>query len=121
MSGGPQLRFLDDKGNVIVTLQNEALSFSKRAIYSSGALSFSDRDGNIRIALGGVLDPNNPVAEPQLSLYGRPSVTLQDSDGFKTVIGSIDLLNPRTGETSKTSAASVVLFDKDKKVLWKAP
>ena len=26
-----------------------------------------------------------------------------------------------TGETHKTSAASVVLFDKDKKVLWKTP
>ena len=39
----------------------------------------------------------------------------------KTVIGSIDLETPRTGETHKTSAASVVLFDKDKQVVWQAP
>ncbi len=40
---------------------------------------------------------------------------------FQTIIGNIDLVTPHTGETSRTSAASVVLFDKDTDVLWKAP
>jgi hypothetical protein len=31
------------------------------------------------------------------------------------------MVTPRTGETHKTSAASLVLFDKDKNVIWKAP
>ena len=56
-----------------------------------------------------------------LQLYGNGSIQLTDSEGFMTTIGKTDLVTPRTGETSKTSAASVVLFDKDKKVLWKAP
>jgi len=50
-----------------------------------------------------------------------PIFSLKDGDGFKTTIGSTNLLTPRTGETHKTSAASVVLFDKDKKVIWSAP
>ncbi len=36
-------------------------------------------------------------------------------------IGSTELETPRTGETHKTSAASVVLFGKDGKALWTAP
>lgn len=50
-----------------------------------------------------------------------PKLSLLDREGFMTTIGKTDLVTPRTGETSKTSAASVVLFDKDKKVLWTAP
>ena len=49
------------------------------------------------------------------------AVILTDKEGSATTIGTEDLTSPRTGETHKTSAASVVLFDKDKKVLWKAP
>jgi len=34
---------------------------------------------------------------------------------------STGLLTPHTGETHKTSAASVVLFGKAGKVIWSAP
>ncbi len=40
---------------------------------------------------------------------------------FQTIIGNMDLVAPHTGETPCTSAASVVLFNKDTDVLWKAP
>lgn len=46
---------------------------------------------------------------------------LQDRQGFLTSIGNTGLVTPRTGQTRQTSAASVVLFGKDKKVLWQAP
>ena len=74
----------------------------------------SNMDQNVGITLG------NARAELALTAY-EPLVSLADRDGFKTVIGTTDLVTPRTGETHKTSAASVVLFDKDKKVFWKAP
>jgi len=48
-------------------------------------------------------------------------LTVTDKEGFETTVGTKDLVTSRTGETHKTSAASVVLFDKDKNVLWKAP
>jgi hypothetical protein len=57
-----------------------------------------------------------------LSLIGnQPSVTLNDSRGFMTQVGSTDLVTTRTGVAHKTSAASVVLFGNDGKMLWSAP
>jgi len=52
---------------------------------------------------------------------GMPSLTVSDNEGFQTTVGTALLETTRTGETHKTSAASVVLFDKDKNVIWKAP
>jgi hypothetical protein len=49
-----------------------------------------------------------------------PYLSLSDNEGFLTAIGNTDLVNTRTGRTRRTSAASVVLFGKDKRVLWAA-
>jgi hypothetical protein len=46
---------------------------------------------------------------------------VDDAEGFAATLGATDLVTPRTGEKHKTSAASLVLFDKDKNVIWKAP
>ena len=51
----------------------------------------------------------------------KASVEVSDKQGFITKIGSTDLETPRTGETHKTSAASIVLIGKDGKALWTAP
>ncbi len=50
-----------------------------------------------------------------------PSLELEDAQGYSTVVGSASLVTPTTGETHQTSAASLVLFSKDKHVIWKAP
>lgn len=50
-----------------------------------------------------------------------PSLTLSDAQGFQTVVGSTSLRTPSTGVSSRTSAASVVLFDQDGKSIWSAP
>jgi hypothetical protein len=52
---------------------------------------------------------------------GSGAVVVTDADGFEATLGVSDLVTPRTGETHKTSAASLVLFDKDKHVIWRAP
>jgi hypothetical protein len=70
-------------------------------------LSMYDSAGKLRVDL---------VAPP-----GGPSLKLSDQDGFSTILGSTDLLIPRTGRKESTSAASLVLFGKDGKVLWSAP
>ena len=49
------------------------------------------------------------------------SLTLKDSNGFSSVIGMTPLVTPTTGETHKTSAASLVMFDKDGNAIWRAP
>ncbi len=48
-------------------------------------------------------------------------VRVSDDQGFSATMGAEELVTPHTGETHKTSAASLVLFDKNKNVLWKAP
>jgi len=95
-------------------------------------LDFSDKKEVTRVSLssgaGGILDgvalklrhPKGGEEALEVDANG-PFLRLFDEEGFQTTIGTTDLLTPRTGETHKTSAASVVLFDKDNKVLWKAP
>jgi hypothetical protein len=50
-----------------------------------------------------------------------PSLTLEDGRGFSTVVGATQLETTAKGGAHQTSAASVVLFGKDKKVIWQAP
>jgi len=50
-----------------------------------------------------------------------PSLILCDKDGFQTTVGGTDLVVPQTGAARKTSAASVVMSDKQNNVIWKAP
>lgn len=49
------------------------------------------------------------------------SVHTYDNDKFNAFLGRTDTLNPKTGATTKTSAASLTLFGKDGKVIWEAP
>jgi len=50
-----------------------------------------------------------------------PSLALKDAKGFFTVVGTTQVETPANGEANRTSAASVALFDKNKKVIWRAP
>jgi hypothetical protein len=53
---------------------------------------------------------------------GRPWLSLSDEDGTcRAVLGSVGLETVKTGETRKTAESSLVLFDKEGKVLWQAP
>jgi hypothetical protein len=56
-----------------------------------------------------------------ISAVDDPVVRVTDESGFSAAMGSADLETTRTGEKHKTSAASLVLFGKDGKVLWSAP
>lgn len=48
-----------------------------------------------------------------------PRLQMSDRAGFTAVVGSDTLVTG--GESQRTHASSVMLFDKDRKVLWKAP
>jgi hypothetical protein len=47
--------------------------------------------------------------------------TFDNDENFSAVLGRTDLLNPKTGATTQTSAATLTLFGKGKKVIWQAP
>jgi hypothetical protein len=50
-----------------------------------------------------------------------PAITVQDANGFSTVLGSARLKTVPGVEAKQSSAASVILQDKAGKVIWKAP
>jgi len=73
---------------------------------------------------GADLSMHDSLGNPSVLLLtsqGEPSLTLNDKAGFSAVLGSADLVAPKTGRKESTSAASVTLFGKDKNVLWSAP
>lgn len=50
-----------------------------------------------------------------------PSITVQDSEGFTATLGVTETVTKRNREKRTKSAASLILFDKDQKILWSAP
>ncbi len=56
-----------------------------------------------------------------LTVSGGPALELTDARGFKSAFGVTRLTTTRTGADEKTSAASLVMFDEQGKVIWKQP
>jgi hypothetical protein len=103
-----------------------------------GSLAVADAQGTTRVNISSTaillkgnereslyLDPtavgftsSNGIVKTTL---GQAQLHLTDDQGFSASLGLAELVTPRTGEVHKTSAASLVLFDKDKNVIWKAP
>lgn len=98
----PTLALYDEKGQTDGILDNDSIIFIKsHASLSNGILSIGDQSAGV--------------------LLTRYSMGLFDEQGFEATLGRTALMTPRTGESQMTSAASLVLFDKDKNVIWKAP
>jgi hypothetical protein len=122
IGGTPQMVFLDTKGNTNLTLNGSVEGFPGG---SGGALLISNLQGHSGIAaalsstsLGGFFSIYKGSSKVSL-VPGKVDVV--DDQGFEAVVGTQELVTPHTGETHTTSAASLVLFDKDKNLIWKAP
>jgi hypothetical protein len=98
----PTLALYNEKGETAGIIDDNSLSFIKSHVSLSG----------------GVLSIGDQTAAVVVSPY---SVGLFDEEGYETTLGRRALATARTGETHLTSAASLVMFDKNKKVIWKAP
>ena len=93
------------------------------------ALELMDANGKVRAGLGlfggkSYLDVlgTDPKSLIELTVDPNgPTLSVSDQKGFSSVVGVADLEDVHTGETSKTSAASVVIFGKNGKVIWRAP
>jgi len=128
----PQLCLYDTRGRTRVSLQVDSVG--------QPALIFHDEAGNETVTFVGMEDgPGlwlSPGASRSLSLQDMlkqkggiglylgkegPAIQIEDVNGFSTVAGKFSLITPKTGETRHTSAASLLLFDKEGKVLWSAP
>jgi hypothetical protein len=55
-------------------------------------------------------------------MNGSPALAFFDAEQRRrAVLGVADLQTVTTGATTKTGPSSLVLFDKDGKVIWRAP
>jgi hypothetical protein len=118
----PSLKFKDENGSALVTL---ALNSDAPG---GPMLLLSDPQHHASVALS-VLEH----AGPQLSLTGEradiqvhmgvapdgTTLELSDKDGFTTSIGNGVVA--KNGQAKNTSAASIVLYGKQRKVLWSVP
>jgi hypothetical protein len=118
----PSLKFKDESGSALVTL---ALNTDAPG---GPLLLLSDPQHHAAVALS-VLEH----AGPQLSLTGEradiqlhmgvapdgTTLELSDKNGFTTSIGSGVVA--KNGQAKQTSAASIVLYGKQRKVLWSVP
>jgi hypothetical protein len=116
----PVLALYDEKGKARTYMNGEGsidasnISVSDPKSKASGSLGFLSRDGATLALSNG---------QGELRAFLEPGhLELTDDTGFKAGIGvQKNLVTVRTGETHQTSAASVMLFDKNGTVLWKAP
>ncbi len=107
--GNPSLGMLDDKGDVRMLLSLEG--------HNPGISLNDGRASMLRLGYG--LTPYQAMAG---AMTGEgPYLMIADKERSRTVIGTAAYETATTGQTHKTSAASVTLFGKDNKILWKAP
>jgi hypothetical protein len=120
---GPSFRLLDQTGSAMVTISlNDATPGGPVLL-----LSDPSHKGGIAMSVQG-------GAGPQLSLTGEDqtamahmsvtkdgtSLELFDQNENSTSIGN-GLRVSKSGKTQESSAASIALYNKDRKVLWSAP
>lgn len=80
-------------------------------------LNLSVDSGNPDVSM--VAAEGNGEARIAFSEYG-PSFTLQDAKGLSTIVGAAPA-EKTANRKAAISAASIVLLDKDKKVIWRTP
>jgi hypothetical protein len=114
---GPKLTLNDANGHPSVTLVGGDAPFL--------TLTLGKGEKQINLSTGSgepvlhLMDLGVGAATLSLGLDG-PNLELWDRQG-SAILGRAVLATSRAGEIRETSAASLVLFDKDKKVLWAAP
>ena len=124
MSGeGPSLKFRDQGGAALVTLSLlDSAPGGPLLLLSDGqhraSLSMSVASGQ-----GSQLSLMGERADIQAHIGVTPDGTemeLTDKDGFTASIGN-GVKAAKNGQVKNTSAGSITLFGKDRKVLWSAP
>lgn len=124
MSGtGPSLKLLDQNGAALVTVSvNDGapggpfLLLSDPAHHAGVSMSALQGAGS-ELSLTG--EKENAQVHIGVTKDGT-ALELFDQDGNSTDMGN-GMQTSRNGKLKKTTAASIMLFNKDRKVLWSAP
>jgi hypothetical protein len=128
----PQLDLLDEKGTLRVQLTGgrEPREGGVNIANIAGIMVF-DQDGHQRgmfaaenhgatLAFTNVNGVDDAFVRGEGIFVSGP-VTVSDESGFRATLGPTELAIPRSGERHQTSAASLIMLNKEKNVIWRAP
>jgi hypothetical protein len=127
MKNGPALVLYDDgvQQRVSVATSDGQAQINLTSSGSLTSLTSSSMWAGVPGKDGSGVAATGPAGVVRMNLNGSifdgQQIGLLDKDGFETHIGKTDLVVTKTGKTEQTSAASMVMFNKEKKVLWSAP
>ena len=120
---GPTFKLRDESGTPLITLslndsnpQGPLMLFSDPQHHAGVSLSVLEGMGSQLSLVGARPDIQ---ARMEVAPEGT-SFEMSDSDGFTTSIGN-GMMASKGKQPKKTTAASVTLYGKDRKVLWSTP
>lgn len=97
-----ELRLVDKKGNPLIALA------TSEATGEPFLVMYSKKDNKYRFMID--IDDNNP------------RLIMRDKDAqTRIVLGSAEVTSKLRGTTEKKPISSIVMFDKDGKLIWSAP
>lgn len=109
----PEIAFFDERGAQELTLGSSKLG---------GLITIFDQKGLPSMMLmSKLLMFTGELGKNSTAYLGPGRLRISDDAGYAATLGTEDLVKPKTGETNKTSAASLVLLDKEGNVIWRAP
>ena len=107
-------------GAETATLLRDHLQFSVAAKGSKPRVTAELGSGS---GGGGLLSLQGNNASYVLVNANSPNIELRDSEGYMMDLGAVDLTAVVSGQTSQTTADSIVMFGNDNKhhLIWRAP
>lgn len=120
---GPSLKLRDQSGAALVSLSLRDVAPGGPFLLLSDPQHHAGLSISVAQGEGSQLSLIGERADIQAHIGVTPDGTtfeLSDKDGFTTSIGN-GIQAAKNGQVKKTSAASVTLYNKDRKVLWTAP
>lgn len=124
MSGeGPSLKFRDQNGTALVTLSLLDSAPGGPLLLLSDGQHRSSLSMSVASGSGSQLSLIGERADIQAHIGVAPDGTtleLTDKDGFTTSIGN-GVKAAKNGQAKTTTAGSITLYGKDRRVLWSAP
>ena len=131
-----EFRLVDGSGKVLGSLgQNETGAILKltdandKVVTALGATNMGatvtllNPSGYSALLSEGALLLNGPSGHVTISVEKEagPNISVTDKEGYSSILGRSDLIVPNTGKKEQTPAASLVMVNKDNKVMWSAP